>query len=221
MHQLDQCMYCNCIAIGYLVYLEMNHLSMSRLTFQARTDIRRNQAYSRLDWDKFCHFSQKFLNWSEKWIYFLIFFSCYFFFSVNHGVWSVYQWNTSSWNRYETKSGIFKILCILEQSYCHRFDSLFHDSDFEFFYSHQDCQIDKIQGKNTSSKKYASRGKLWCNIIMQLCLIPSEYFQCFIISYLNENEKFCWNQSAKKLKYSHHSLEIVTVQGPFDYRWTV
>ena len=50
--------------------------------------------------------------------------------------------------------------------------------------------------------------------------IPSEYFQCFIISYLNENENFCWNQSAKKLKYSHHSLEIVTVQGPFDYRWT-
>ena len=103
------------------------------------------------------------------WIYFLIFFS--WFFSANHGVWSVHQWNTSSWNRYETKSSIFKILCILEQSYCHRFDTLFHDSDFEFFYSHQDCQIDKIQGKNTSSKKYASRGKLWCNIIMQLCLI--------------------------------------------------
>ena len=105
------------------------------------------------------------------------------FFSANHGVWSVHQWNTSSWNRHETKSGIFKILCILEQSHCHRFDTLFHNSDFKFFYSHQDCQIDKIQGKNTSSKKYASRGKLWCNIklFMKLCLNCRRSFRIFFM----------------------------------------
>ena len=56
-----------------------------------------------------------------------------------------------------------------------------------------------------------------CNIklFMKLCLNCLRSFRIFFMfhyfihRYLNENENFCWNQSTKKFKYSHHSLEIV------------